>query len=685
MECHILEILKLQNKLNRLSEMVVAFLQLLLLAESSMDVSADLMELSRTPVTVVCAGIKSILDIKRSLEVLETHGVPVLGYNCSQFPGFFTNDSASIASMMAHSRLMDLKHGLVVGVPNPSPTNADKIQYAIDFALLSAAEEGVTGAAITPYLLSRIEKLTDGSSLDSNIALVMNNARLATQIAIDYNQLVAAEYSEAKYARFFGVNPLAVQSPSSANVIARPTATEPSVKTVISSIPAVPAAAVISVSASAVGSSSTAPVPPAVTTNSNVNTTIGQSSHHDVVVVGGAVVDLIGSIHTSLARSGTSNPGTIRTTYGGVGRNIAESLARLGGDVTLATAVADDASGRNIIERARLIGIDVSNFKVLPSEDSASEDGSSSANEKRSTAVYNAIHDASGELCIGIADMSIFAEISPAYLHQLGDTIKTSKVVVSDGNISAEAFKALAGMCRQHGTSLFFEPTSDHKCLLPFEAGCIDQVDMMKPNVSELVVMASYCLSQNMVSSGRASVSNTLAAIVASRSDRAHSLDDVSIQDIRILANAIHAVMSSSSGTASAESAHKVISGKHIVVSLGARGVLWCGPSKLVAGTTSASAKNSGVVIDEQSKRGSVHIPALPLTHGTLLHTNGAGDALCGGIVSEMVTRSNLHTYRSTSSSGTSSTSSTSPLLLPDLDCIKSGLSNAHKWITSRK
>jgi sugar/nucleoside kinase (ribokinase family) len=230
-----------------------------------------------------------------------------------------------------------------------------------------------------------------------------------------------------------------------------------------------PANSVTQVAAnSSVTSATTSPVTPATSSNA----VIGQSSHHDVVVVGGAVVDLIGSIHTPLARTGTSNPGTIRTTYGGVGRNIAESLARLGGDVTLATAVADDSSGRNIIERARHIGIDVSNFKILPSEDS---DDSSSA-VRRSTAVYNAIHDSSGELCIGIADMTIFSEISPQYIAQLADTIRTSRVVVSDGNISVEAFRALAGLCKQFDTALFFEPTSDHKCLLPFEAGSIDQV-----------------------------------------------------------------------------------------------------------------------------------------------------------------------------------------------------------------
>jgi pseudouridine-5'-phosphate glycosidase len=130
-------------------------------AETSMDISADLLELARTPVTVVCAGVKSILDIEKTLEVLETQGVPVLGYQCTQFPAFFTNDSGvlspavvagamEVAQIMAAQEALGLGNGMVVGVPNPTPADAAAVAAAIDAALASAASEGIKGARTTP-------------------------------------------------------------------------------------------------------------------------------------------------------------------------------------------------------------------------------------------------------------------------------------------------------------------------------------------------------------------------------------------------------------------------------------------------------------------------------------------------------------------------------------------------------
>ena len=163
-------------------------------SEVTFDISADLIELSRTPVAVFCAGIKSILDIPKTLEVLETNNVPVVSYRCTDFPSFYTNNSGikspaviyktlDIAKMMKISTELGLPNGILIGIENPEPANADRINYAINFALNSANDQGIKGAAITPFLLSKIEKLTQGTSLESNIALVLNNAKIAACIS----------------------------------------------------------------------------------------------------------------------------------------------------------------------------------------------------------------------------------------------------------------------------------------------------------------------------------------------------------------------------------------------------------------------------------------------------------------------------------------------------------------------
>jgi pseudouridylate synthase len=168
-------------------------------AELSMDVSADLDELGRTDVAVVCAGAKSILDIDKTLEYLETKGVPVLVYRGDEFPAFYTSKSgvpagcrmdeaASIASMLKAKWALGLSGGAVIANPIPPEHEMDSavINAAIDRAVAEAANRGIRGKDVTPFLLARVKDLTGGDSLESNIALVMNNARLAAEIAIEY-------------------------------------------------------------------------------------------------------------------------------------------------------------------------------------------------------------------------------------------------------------------------------------------------------------------------------------------------------------------------------------------------------------------------------------------------------------------------------------------------------------------
>ncbi|SCK21047.1 pseudouridine-5'-phosphate glycosidase [Vogesella sp. LIG4] len=168
-------------------------------AESSFDISADLQELAQTPVAVVCAGAKSILDLGLTLEYLETHGVPVIGYRTARLPAFFTRDSefnvdyrldeaTDIAAVMQAKWQLGLKGGLVIANPIPEQyaMPRDQIDAAIAQALQEAAAQQIGGKESTPFLLARVCELTGGDSLAANIQLVLNNARLAAAIAGAY-------------------------------------------------------------------------------------------------------------------------------------------------------------------------------------------------------------------------------------------------------------------------------------------------------------------------------------------------------------------------------------------------------------------------------------------------------------------------------------------------------------------
>lgn len=165
-------------------------------AETSFDISADLDELAKTPVTVVCAGAKAILDIPKTLEALETRGVPVIGWRTDDFPAFWSASSGlpaplrmDTADAVARSHLLRAELGLAGGqlVVNPIPPESEipfaEIAPAIERAIAEAEAKGITGKEVTPFLLDRVLEATEGRSLEANIALVRNNARLAAEIA----------------------------------------------------------------------------------------------------------------------------------------------------------------------------------------------------------------------------------------------------------------------------------------------------------------------------------------------------------------------------------------------------------------------------------------------------------------------------------------------------------------------
>ena len=174
-------------------------------AETTMDISADLEELARTPVMVVCAGAKSILDLGLTLEYLETHGVPVIGYGTEELPAFYTRKSgfkvdyridtpADLAKTFFVKQDMGLGGGMLVTNPIPEAYSMDHevISKAIEDAVEESKKLGIHGKETTPFLLAKIKELTGGSSLDANIQLVYNNAQLAAKTACELAKLVKA-------------------------------------------------------------------------------------------------------------------------------------------------------------------------------------------------------------------------------------------------------------------------------------------------------------------------------------------------------------------------------------------------------------------------------------------------------------------------------------------------------------
>ena len=171
-------------------------------AETTMDISADLEELGQTPVMVVCAGAKSILDLGLTLEYLETKGVPVVGYQTKELPAFYTRTSgfnvdyrmdspAELAKSFKTQNDLGFPAGMLVANPIPEEyaMPLEVITAAIDKAIAESVEKGIKGKETTPFLLARVSELTGGDSLASNIQLVFNNARLAAKTAVEYCNL----------------------------------------------------------------------------------------------------------------------------------------------------------------------------------------------------------------------------------------------------------------------------------------------------------------------------------------------------------------------------------------------------------------------------------------------------------------------------------------------------------------
>ncbi|KEQ70103.1 IdgA domain protein [Aureobasidium namibiae CBS 147.97] len=348
-------------------------------AESTMDISADLTELGRTPVAVVSSGCKSFLDIGRTLEYLETQGVPVATFADGRdgkidFPAFWTresgiqspmilNDEKTAAAVIHAHKSLGLQSGLLFANPIPEAFSIAKSEMdkVIDEALQEAAQAGATGAANTPFILAKIKDLTGKNSVKSNKALIENNVRRGTSVAAELTKLQAED----------GQDYTTSGSPQTVSAPIEQT------KFVISPSIFVAGALAVDFSCDYAPISSAASKEPA--------------------------------LHTS-------NPAKINQSLGGVAHNVARAANLVGDPVRLCSAVGDDLSGRAALDALTTEGLENTGIKIR---------------EGSSTAQYVAVNDASKDLVIAMADMDILDEpaVRPG---QPSTTTSTSSDTLND-------------------------------------------------------------------------------------------------------------------------------------------------------------------------------------------------------------------------------------------------------------
>ncbi|XP_042693713.1 pseudouridine-metabolizing bifunctional protein C1861.05-like isoform X3 [Centrocercus urophasianus] len=468
--------------------------------ENTLDVSADLTELGRTPVAVVSAGVKSILDIGRTLEYLETQGVCVAAFGESRmFPAFFSSqsgfqapyhvqDEEEAAELIASALGLGLSSGVLIAVPCPQKQAASSqlIEDAIQQALSEARSKGISGKELTPFLLQRINELTNGKSLDSNLALIQNNARVGSCIAVALSKLQKATRKGSLPRRG--------------------------------------------------------------------NTTVPQPG------------------------GGQTNAGRVRRTFGGVGRNLADCLSRLGLTPLFLSAVGKDEHSESILHYCQ--HMDMSAILQL---------------EGKSTATYSAMITSAGELSIGLGDMDIHQQITEQYVSQFKENLCRAPLVCIDGNVPLSTIQYICQLAKDHQLAVCYEPTDENKASKPFLSDSWKALTYICPNLQELKAI-------------NRTLGNPLPAEAPSR-----------LEDIVKMAAALACPLLS----------HLCC----VIVTLGSHGVLLCGRS--LGGSISLRPAPH-----DQTAAASLcatHYPAIPISREEIVNVSGAGDSLMAGIAAGML------------------------------------------------
>ena len=370
-------------------------------AESSFDISADITELARTPVLVVCAGAKSILDLPKTVELLETAGVPVIGFKTNDFPAFFTPKTAlddlktsmrcdselQVAKLLQTHFDLGLTNGLLLTCPIPSLENQHgaSIDSATREAVAEAVEQKISGKEITPFLLSRINEKTRGKSLELNIVLIKNNAAIAARIA-----------------RHMSTN-----------------------------------------------------LPP-------------KSPPSPITVIGGIIQDTIAKPHDSelAGETKTSSPGSIRTSLGGVGRNIAQTILQLG--------------TKSAVSFHAFIGSSKSPADFLVEQEAKQKGWNLIPVPNHTTGQYLAVMNGDGSLCCGIVDMP---EIKNA--ESFLNTHINSPLLILDCNLSESSLIHFS----KKSKSVWVDCVSVAKCVRILACLHAPSLMLVKANLDELCAL----------------------------------------------------------------------------------------------------------------------------------------------------------------------------------------------------
>ncbi|KAL7419788.1 hypothetical protein Q5752_005704 [Cryptotrichosporon argae] len=471
-------------------------------AEISMDVSADLIELGRTPMAVVCAGAKSILDIPRTLEVLETHGVCVATLGSSSFPAFYSPDSGcaspwtvdtvGAAAELAHTALgLPSPQATLLAVPIPAQHAAAgaAVQEAVERAVRESVDAGVDrrGKDVTPWLLRRVGELTAGTALDLNVKLIENNAVVGAQLARRLAEL-ARDEADASRARCY------------------PSAAVPSAPA--HETPAVP------------------PVGPSTDPPTKAMAATDRLAAPAVLVFGSAAIDLTSSTPLVLAPR-TTTPGSVMLSPGGVGRNIAEAAQNLlpRGSVMLVSPVGQDpawsTSATASFTSSSTPSSSSSTCPALPADSFTSEQCAAppiprtpdptfdafgkvlwaemaAANMRTdglitmpgATAVCSLTLERGGDLVGGVADMGIVERLSAEQVRTAIVTLDP-QMVVFDLNLRPSTIRTILATAHARGRPTFADATSTPKLgrLVPALRAHPGALTHASPNVLELATL----------------------------------------------------------------------------------------------------------------------------------------------------------------------------------------------------
>ncbi|KAM3926587.1 uncharacterized protein RB166_009390 isoform 1-T2 [Leptodactylus fuscus] len=488
--------------------------------ENSMDISADLTELGRTPVAVISAGVKSILDIGRTLEYLETQGVCVSTFGDSRdFPAFFTPRSGfkapyhvrneeEAAKLIASSLELRLDSGVLISVPIPSEyaASGQMIEEAIRQALEEVRVQGIVGKEVTPFLLRRVNEITGGKSLNSNIALIKNNAKVGSRIAVALSKIRKTKGGGRKEPRY------------------RERSEE-------------------------------------------------KTSDSGPVVIGGINVDFIAkATQDKMEFGGQTNPGQVHQSFGGVGRNLADCMSRLGVRPLFISAVGQDDLSDSVFRFCS--HMDMSGVAHL---------------KAHNTATYCAVISGSGELSLGLGDMEIHQQITEKHVSQFADRLSRAPLLCIDGNVPVSTIQYVCETARQSAVPVCYEPTDIDKASKPFTSNSWTALTYISPNLRELV-----------------SINRTLGYV--EDIDIPCKLEDIVDTAIGLslpLLENIHCV----------------------IVTLGAHGILLCGHRR--DRTVSLRAKDK-VSRDDLC---AAHYPAAPIPPEEIINVSGAGDSLMAGLL----------------------------------------------------